>query len=551
MDSPQIFSIQELLAVLARRGRLLASVAGATLLLVFWISMALTNQFRAESLILVEPQGVSDELVAAGVRESDLSQRLGIMSSEILSRARLSKVITDLNLYEDMADWYTREEIVDFMRDRLSVLPVFTEFESGQRRNRDMQFNTFRIGFSYESPGPAAEVVNRLANDFISEHINARVQVSQKSLDFMRASIEGLRAQLVEVEAEIARIKKENAGRLPEDLLGNQRMQQQATSDLRAAQQALSAAVSDEAFWKNQVIAAVSLANPNDRTDPAYRKKQLRLQLSEMRARGFTDRHPDVIIAQAELDSIEENERQNADAASSGIEKAPETYAEQNAQSEYRRAGLRAAAAKEEVARLQVQLGEIEMRIASTPAVAEQLDALRREYDSLYKSFQSFSGKLQQATVQADMERRQLGEQLLVLEAAYPPPAPTSPNRPLILVLGLVLGLGLGVVVVVLVETGDRSVHSARELQQISGIPVLADIPSIMLESDRVDRARRIVREVVLVAAIVVFCLVGGLVTYFVVNGAPGFLQTPAVEEAEADRGQAALKVEARGTRSV
>lgn len=523
MDNYEGLQITDVFAIIRRRGMLVVRVAGAILLAVFWIAMAMPNQFEARALILVEPQSVSDELVAAGVRESDLSERLGIMTSEILSRRRLSSIITDLHLYPEMEAWYTREEVVDHMRKALSVTPVFSQLEQEKRQDRNAVFNTFAVTFLYESPTVSADVVNRIASDFISEHIDARVRVSQKSLEFMRASMDDLSRRIVVVDSDIKKVKESNSGRLPEDLLSNQRIEQQLISDLRAVEQALANAQSDEAFWNNQVIAAVAITKPNDRTDPSYRIKELTIMVEEMRGRGYTERHPDIIASKAEMAALEqalEEARLNKEQTGGA-----ESYAEQNARSELNRSKLRVASSSAELERLQAQLAQVEARLAATPAVAEKLEALNRESESLFRSYQDFSIKLQQASVQADMERRQLGEQLRILEAAFAPTSPTSPNRPLILALGLLLGLGVGGAAAILVEAGDSSVHGARELQSISGIPVLADIPTVMLESDRSERARRIVREMVVVSAIVVFCLVGGLATYFAVNGAPSFLK--------------------------
>lgn len=529
MDNYEGLQIADLLAVIRRRGLLVVRLAGVVLLAVFWVAMAMPNQYEAKSLVLVEPQSVSGELIAAGVRESDLSERLGIMTSEILSRARLSDIVSDFELYPEMAEWYTREDIVERMRRSLSVIPVFSQLESDQRRSKDAVFNTFAIGFTYRSPALASEVVNRIASDFISEHIDERVRVSQKSLEFMRASMDDLSQRIIVIDSRIKDVKEANSGRLPEDLLANQRIQQQLISDLRSAQQSQAAARSDEAFWNNQVIAAVAITRPNDHTDPNYRIKEIKIAIEEMRSRGYTERHPDIISAKTEIGALEASVEAARESAAETD--AAESYAEQNAKSELRRAKLRAEGTAAEIDRLVEQVAEVEARLAATPAVAEKLEGLARESDSLFRSYQDFSAKLQQAGVQADMERRQLGEQLRVLEAAFPPTSPSTPNRPLILALGLVLGMGIGLAVAILIEAGDSSVHGARELQMLSGIPVLAEIPSVMLESDRSERARRIVRETLVTAIIVVVCLVGGLTTYFVVNGVPGFLKSSDTEE--------------------
>jgi hypothetical protein len=135
-----------------------------------------------------------------------------------------------------------------------------------------------------------------------------------------------------------------------------------------------------------------------------------------------------------------------------------------------------------------------------------------------------FNRRLQTATVQADLERRQLGEQLRILEPAFEPPGPVSPNRILLLALGLIAGMALGGAVGLVLEGADSSVHTALQLQSMANVPVLAAIPSIMLEPDRIARTRRNIREAIAVAAVVVFSLAGGAFTYMYVNGAPASL---------------------------
>ncbi|MCR9098153.1 MAG: Wzz/FepE/Etk N-terminal domain-containing protein [bacterium] len=504
----------DLFGFLRRRGKFVAIVSGAFILLTFWITMALPNLYTSSAMILVEPQSVDEDLVNSGVRESDLNERLGLMTAEILSRIRLSKIIDDMNLYEEESKDLQRIEVVDLMRSYISVVPVLSELEEGQRR-RDVQFNTFRIIFQHEDARVAAAVAQQIANDFINANIEARTDVTKKSLEFMEDEIESLTSELAEVEGKISKVKAEAAGRLPEDFESNQRMLQFAMGDLRDAQRILSSAQSDAAYWKNQVLTAASMMGGGDPTSPANRKRLLEIERGTMLARGYTARHPDVVRVEAEIALL--TDQLAASAASAG-ESAPQSMGEQNARAEQGRAELRAVAAEEDIERLREQIADLEARLAETPVVAERLDGLNRQYEGLYRSYQDFSNRLQQASVQADLERRQLGEKFLILESAEPAPEPSSPNRILILVLGAILGLGIAAGAGLVAEVSDSSVHTTSELQQSLGIPVLVSVPRIMLESDRAARSRRILRETLAAIAVVLFVLIGGGVTYYFVN---------------------------------
>jgi len=543
MNAEQGFQLSDLFGMARRRGKLVAVVAGAVILATFWISMALPNLYMSYATILVEPQSIDESLVNAGVRESDLNMRLGLMTAEILSRGRLSKIIDEFDLYRDESKDMERQEVIDLMRSYVSVEPVLNELESGNRRNRDVEFNTFKIIYRNESRRLAAAVAQRIAQDFINANIDARTQVTSKSLEFMEDEMSSLSEQVARVEKAIAEVKAENAGRLPEDMDANQRMLQFGMADLRDAQRVYDSARSDAAFWKSQALTASTMSSPGDQNSPGYRLRALELELGSLVARGFTEKHPDVVRIQSEIALLEE---QLSRAPAEGEEEEegeppPSSVAEQNARSEQRRAELRAESASQDIERLREVVADLEARIAATPAVAERLDALNRQYEHLSETYQDFSRRRQQAGVQADLERRQLGEKFRILESAFEAPAPSSPNRILLLVLGTILGLGLGMGIGVLAEVADTSIHTSNELQTALGIPVLVSVPRIMLESDRAARTRRIWREGLAAAGVVLFCLVGGGVTYLLVNGGGGDAsqteQAPTGPEARANPG--------------
>jgi polysaccharide chain length determinant protein (PEP-CTERM system associated) len=513
MNLDQGIQVIDLFGLARRRGKLMAIASGAVILVTFWISMALPNLYVSSAMILVEPQSVDESLVDSGVLKSNLSDRLGLMTAEILSRSRLSKIITEMDLYQDEHDDMQRFEVVDLMRSFVIVEPVLNELEV-QRRNQDVNFNTFRIVFKHEKPRIAKEVAQRIANDFINANITSRTEITAKSLEFMGDEIESLTGQLAVVERQIAEVKAANVGSLPEEMGSNQRMLQLAMGDLRGAQRNFDAAMSDTAFWKNQALTALSMSSPNDPTSPTNRLRFLEIERGSLLARGFTEKHPDIVRVESEI-VILNDQIAGADAN----EDAPRSFGEQNARAEQGRAELRAGAANEDIERLREAISVLETRLAAMPGVAEQLDALDRQYDHLYTSYQDFSARLQQAGVQADLERRQLGEKFRILESAEIAPEPSSPNRLLLLSLGAILGLALGAGIGLLAEMTDSSLHTTNELQSALGIPVLASVPRIMLESDRVVRSQRILRETLAAVGVVVFVLAGGIATYYFVNG--------------------------------
>jgi polysaccharide chain length determinant protein (PEP-CTERM system associated) len=513
--------LADLWSITRRRAKLMAATSLGIVLAVYWIAMALPNQYESYATVLVTPQTVDPALVAAGVPESDLNNRLYLMSAEILSRGRLSKIIDSLGIYNDESEYMMREQIIDMMRESVGVQPVFTELNQGvKRRNEIDEINQFKISFTHRDAPTAMHVAQVLSNDFIEQHIESRITLSQKSLEFIDDELARLAERIRVVEARVAEVKNANPGRLPEDMTATQRRLERLMTDMAFAQRSLAEAISDEAFFRSQINnAPVAIGEMT----PENRLKSLDLLIAEYRAKGFTKKHPDVVKTTLEMEALRQaiarGEAEGADGEGRIL-----SYSQQSAEAERRRAELRRVAADQEIARLLTAVDELQTQLAHTPAVAELLDGLEREYRHLFDSYQDFSNRQLEAMVQAQLERRQLGEQFRVLESAFIAPEAASPNRILIMLLGSFFAIAIGVGVGIIRESLDSSLHTARQLQTAVSIPVLAAIPNILLEADIAALRRSRIRTSLGAAFAICFVLMGGLANYLWVNGMPDFL---------------------------
>lgn len=540
MQVEEGFRVNELAAMLRRRMSVIAVVAGAVFLVSVLIAGFLPNQYAATAVILVEPQTISEALVESGLAQSELNRRLNLMAAQILSRPRLSKIIDDLELYAEESEYMTREEVIEYMRHHIQVAPIIPELEVGMGSRRDeIVIDTFSITHRSDSARLAAAVSNRLANDFIEEHIRERVQRSGDTAEFVESELARLSGRIADVEAQIARVKEENAGRLPEDQNSNQDVLQRYLDNLARARQSLDLASSDVAFYAQQEanasaygVAPVAGVGVQAAT-PAQRLEQLELELGALRSRGLTEKHPDIQRARQEMATLRSRLEQSI-SQDEGDEAPPPSInlAAQNAALERTRAELRAEQARAEIARLDEEVAKVETRLAQTPRVAEQLAALEREWAFLSENYRDFSNKRLDAAVAANMERRQKGEQFRVLEAAFVPPSPESPNRPLILMLGALLGVALGGGLAILLESVDTSFHTGRDLQVRLRIPVLAAIPGVLLDADRRRIRRRRVRIGLAATAVATLVLLGAVGGYIWSNGAPSWLPFGQEEDA-------------------
>src|SRR5262245_61798331 len=150
MDSEQGIQLDDLKRILGRRSRLVLAVLAAGLLVATFVAAILPNQYESRATLLIEPQTISEKLVEPNLAETELNKRLHLISMQILSRGRLSKVIDEFDVYPDMEDEKTREEIIEYMRDKIAVTPVVNELEARLGiRSLKVEINTFQLAYRH------------------------------------------------------------------------------------------------------------------------------------------------------------------------------------------------------------------------------------------------------------------------------------------------------------------------------------------------------------------------------------------------------------------
>ena len=118
-------------------------------------------------------------------------------------------------------------------------------------------------------------------------------------------------------------------------------------------------------------------------------------------------------------------------------------------------------------------------RIQSSPSVEQQYKELTRGYQTALDSYNQLLKNRDTSEMGAALERKQEGEQFVVLDPANLPSAPSFPNRPLFALGGLAGGLALGIGLTLFLEMQDTSIRSERDVEFALRLPVLAMVPAI------------------------------------------------------------------------
>jgi uncharacterized protein involved in exopolysaccharide biosynthesis len=178
--------------------------------------------------------------------------------------------------------------------------------------------------------------------------------------------------------------------------------------------------------------------------------------------------------------------------------------------SELGQSRLRAESLKGDIGRLAEAAAKVEKLVEETPKRQEELNTLERDLGITEKQYQELLSKMQDARMAENLERKQKGEQFRVLNAAQVPTRPIEPDRMRFTLFGLFFSFMFGMGLVVLVEVSDHSVRKAQDVQSFFELPVLATIPNMMLEAERIRQAA-LRRSMWIAGSILLVVLAGSL----------------------------------------
>src|SRR5918995_5453134 len=195
-----------------RRRKLIALVMFATVLAsAVTFALYLPNLYRATAVVLVE-RPVSEQFVRAAV-SGELESRLHIIKQEILSRARLTHLITKYDLYPELRRGGQIEGALDQMRRDVSVEPTGPEMLSGKIKT--VAFNLYYTG---ERQDTVALVTNDIANFYVEQNDAMRSGDAVKTSQFLKSQLEEAKRQLDVHEGRLRAYTSAHNGELPQQV---------------------------------------------------------------------------------------------------------------------------------------------------------------------------------------------------------------------------------------------------------------------------------------------------------------------------------------------
>jgi len=468
-------------------------VSAAVLACAVTAVLSLPSLYRATAKVLVNHQEVSETFVRPSIT-AELEPRIQTIRQQVMSRERLSNLITSLGLYPEERKHSPIEQVVERMRKDVDLK---LEGLEANGRNATVAFD---VSYNGRDPVTTAKVANTLAKYYVEENSRGRKEQAQRTAAFLGKQVQSLKAELEQHESRTGDYIRRNSSALPaqlgvnESALSRLSARLQINNDLQQRQ-----LERRERIQREMTDSNVGSALLDTRTAESEISK-MRQELAALKNQ-YSDRYPrvvqlsaDIAAREAQLQRATTAARATAAAAPKAVD--PAAFAEVDAQ-------LQALRAEE--SSLRSQMGMYEKRVASTPSTAIGLDRLARPYETTRERYQALLKEYEDAQVAATLEQGDDAEEFRLLDAAVAPRDPVAPNRLWLLLVSVIAAAVAGAAAILIVEKLDASFHAPDDLRAFIKIPVLATIPRVVTVAS--TRRRHYQRVLAASAAVVVLSL--------------------------------------------
>ena len=507
--------LEDYIDILRRHKAWILGPAFCSLVIAVVVAFLWPDTFVSQAVIRVVPPQVPETYVPTNVN-MEMSQRINSMAQTILSRGNLTNIINTFGLYPRDKQRKPMEDIVEEMKKEIRIGSV----TGMTAQNRGV--SAFSISFSYENRIIAQKVTADLVSRFMSENTRDRTTQSVLTTQFLKDQAESAKKELEGIEDRMAKFRQVNAGRLPDQLQNNQILLNAAEARIANINANISRVSQEKMLLETELrtakTALTSLKPASDQV--AVQAKNEKLQVNEAQIaqaeqilgnlkEHYRDTYPDVRRMEIQVASLrktreklikedQEAKKLEADQPVKEVKRYDPEFARNsqsvNAVIERLEAQIKLTQIQTEEYVKEMHNGEenvklIHSRIESQPVGEQQYAEVIRDREVAKLKYEELNRKRSQSAIAEDLEKRQQGESLEVLDPASLPQTPTEPKRPMLIAIGTGVGLILGLCFAGAREAKDASLKNLKDVRAYTQLTILGSVP--LLENDLVVRRRK------------------------------------------------------------
>jgi polysaccharide chain length determinant protein (PEP-CTERM system associated) len=455
--------------------------------LIAFITMKIVPpRYVSTTLILIEQKSVPDDYVKPVVTE-DLNSRLASLREQIYSRSRLLPIMERFQLYSNQS--IGLDDRLDLMRKSIELKAIKSDLVT-----RMQGMPGFTISFSADQPQIARDVCGEITSLFISENLRLRQNSVQGTTDFIRSQLDEAKRNLDQQDARLAAFERSHFGEMPNQEQSNMSMLSTMTAQLEASTQALNQLQQNRVYLDATMAQAVQqqqqvdVSSPTSSQTPSSMQAQLQKLVAEEQdlESRYTPDFPDLARVRRDIEALKKKISDTEKGASApaaanaavttkpSLQDTPQ-LAQMKAQLHLLNRQIEDKRAEQE--RLRERLAQVQSRVQSSPAVQEQLKQLTRDYQTALQFYNDLLAKKNRSEMAGDLERKQQGQQLRVMDPPNLPDKPAFPNPVIFMGGGVGAGIFLGVALAALLEYRDRTLRNERDVFSFTKLPTLGTIP--------------------------------------------------------------------------
>ncbi len=448
-----------------------------------WLVVAMIpSTYESKARVLVRTQSILNDKI--GVSPSEQRKSIERLQQTLTSSTNLEKIVRGTSLGQKVSSEQEMAGKIEGLRTSMEISPD------------PLDDSVFAISAVQASPKQAREVVQKLIDVAEEDSLSGDRRETRQSLRFLDTQLETRRKQLQEAEARRVEFETKNLGVLPG--VGS------ATARMSAARAELST-IDSQLMQARSSLAALNgqlAGTPQTLTTPSFgggggsvgnpALSQAQGELASMRARGFTDSHPDIIAIRNQI-AILRSQPSAAPSGSSGgggFKSPNPAYSSLQSMRAEREASVSALSARKSA--LEADLASLIGKQSLEPGVAAEMDRINRDYEVLKTQYDKLLGDREEIRLRGQVESQTDAVQFQVIDRPSLSRTPAAPNRPMLLAMVLFAGLGAGAGTAFALGHLQTSYATASKLEKASGLPVIGTISQMLTGAQRSDRKRKL-----------------------------------------------------------
>ncbi len=455
--------------------RWIALAAAWVVAVLGWLLVSqIPNTYESRARVFVQTQTILPGKV--GITPADQARALDTVRQTLTSAVNLEKVVRGTDLASTVS---SDRDVADRVAGLQKAIKITAQ-----------QDNLFEISVTGASPKTARAVVQKLIDIFVEQNLAGNRDETSSSLRFLDAQLTERQKQLADAEAKRADFQNRYLGSLPgtgslTDRMSAARSQMsQVESDLAAAQSSLAAVSGQMAGTSPNVAGGAGSAGP-----ARARLFAIQGQLAEAQAKGYTDRHPDIVALRGQLAAAQAAARNEPLMAGGGGSANPLYLSLKSMQAEKQ---AQVASLTMRKNQLQSDLDQLNAKLAGNPAVAAEQSQIENDYQVLKDGYAKLLTDREDIKLRGQAESQTDAVKFSVIDPPTAPRVPTAPNRPLLLSGVLIAALAVGVGVAFAMGQLKTTFPTAARLERATGMPVIGSIGEAVTHAQIVMRRRKL-----------------------------------------------------------